>query len=78
MDIKIDKNQKQEMISKLQRYFDDELKQELGQFDADFLLDFFGRELGKFYYNQGLNDARTVLQAKLEDIDDALYEIEKV
>ena len=29
------------LIDKLQRYFIKELDQELGQFDADFLLDFF-------------------------------------
>ncbi|MGB0466629.1 MAG: DUF2164 domain-containing protein [Pontibacterium sp.] len=75
--IKFTKDEKDLIVQKIQRYFDDELDQELGQFDADFLLDFFTREIGPYYYNRGLNDARQVLTEKLEHIDDAIYEIEQ-
>lgn len=65
------------LVDKLKRYFGDELDHDLGQFEAEFLLDFISSEIGSYYYNRGLYDARSVLQGKLEQIDDAIYEIEK-
>ncbi|UGA57125.1 DUF2164 domain-containing protein [Vibrio sp. VB16] len=69
--------QKQEIIYALQRYVEDELDFELGQFDADFLLDFISKKIGPAFYNQGVRDAQNVLDHKLADINDELYQIEK-
>lgn len=69
--------EKANIVEKIQNYFISELYQEIGQFDAEFLLDFFSKEIGSSYYNKGLSDARIVVQSKIDDIDDALYEIEK-
>lgn len=71
------KQEKAILVQKIQRYFEDELEQELGQFDADFLLDFFTKEIGVYFYNRGLYDAQAVLDSKLEDIKDAIYQIEQ-
>ncbi|KMT64235.1 DUF2164 domain-containing protein [Catenovulum maritimum] len=76
-DIKFSPEEKQHLVDKLQTYFEDELQQELGQFDADFLLDFISEHMGNYYYNRGVQDAQLVLQEKVEAITDALYEIEK-
>jgi len=62
---------------KIQLYFHEELEQEIGQFDAGFLLDFFAEEIGPYFYNRGLHDAQSILQGRLEDIGEAIYEIEK-
>ena len=64
------------LIDKLQRYFSRELDQELEQFDADFLLDFFTKELGAIYYNRGLFDAQTLMSEKLELISEQIVELE--
>jgi uncharacterized protein (DUF2164 family) len=69
--------QKNVIIQKIQGYFQDELDQEMGQFDAEFLLDFFSKEVGAYYYNQGLHDAQAMIEKQLENIADAIYEIEK-
>ena len=45
--------------------------------DAEFLLDFFAEEVGAYFYNRGLYDARAVVEQQVEAIGDALYEIEK-
>ncbi|MDG3085423.1 DUF2164 domain-containing protein [Vibrio hannami] len=76
-DIKLDTIQKEAMISLLQDYFDQELNTELGQFDADFLIDFISKKMGSIYYNQGVKDAQAVIERKVIDIADELYEIEK-
>lgn len=75
--IEFSKEEKEIIVRKIQLYFNEELEQEIGQFDAEFLLDFFSEEVGAYYYNRGLYDAQAVLQGKMEDIADAIYEIEK-
>ena len=75
--IKFSKEEKEIITRKVQMYFNDELDQKIGQFDAEFLLDFFSEEIGSYYYNRGLLDAQAVLDIKLEDISEALYELEK-
>lgn len=75
--IKFSKEEKAAMVRKLQLYFSEELRQQIGQFDAEFLIDFISEELGAYYYNRGLQDAQTVLAAKLEDIQDALFQLEQ-
>ncbi len=76
--IEFSKEQREAMVQKLQSYFDHELEQELGQFDAEFLLDFFSKEIGAHYYNRGLHDARAIFESRVESIDDEIYAIEKV
>jgi uncharacterized protein (DUF2164 family) len=76
-EIKLDSRQTSEVVHKLKKYFDTELNQEIGQFDAEFLLDFFSKEVGCYFYNQGLQDAGTLFQEKAEDIMHNLYELEK-
>jgi uncharacterized protein (DUF2164 family) len=75
--IEFSKDEKALIVRKIKQYFTEELDQEIGQFDAEFLLDFFSEEIGAYYYNRGLYDAREVLESRLVNIDEALYEIEK-
>ncbi|TWX72549.1 DUF2164 domain-containing protein [Colwellia sp. C1TZA3] len=74
--IKFTHTEKLLLIEKLQRYFTNELEQDLGQFDADFLLDFFTEELGAVYYNRGLYDAQALMAEKLELISEQIVELE--
>lgn len=76
-EIEFSKAEKDTIVQKIQDYLNDELDVEIGQFDAEFLLDFFSKEVGAYYYNQGLQDARAVINSKLVDVDEAIYEIEK-
>ena len=56
-EIKLDKHQRSDALDKLIKYFNDEMQQDIGQFEAEFLLDFISKEVGNFFYNQGLQDA---------------------
>lgn len=76
-EIEFTKEEKDILVQKIKGYFVDELDQEIAQFDAEFLLDFFTREVGPYYYNAGLYDAKTLVEDKLETLTDAFYEIEK-
>jgi len=69
--------QRELMVQKLQSYFEQELDQDLEQFDAEFLLDFFSKDIGAHFYNRGLHDARAIFESRIESIDDEIYAIEK-
>lgn len=76
-EIEFTREEREAICRKIQRYFQEELDQEIGQFDAGFLLDFFAEEIGPYFYNRGLYDAQAILQSRLENIGEAIYEIEK-
>jgi uncharacterized protein (DUF2164 family) len=75
--IEFSKEEKAIIVRKLQLYFNDELKQELGRFDAEFLLDFIGDEVGAYFYNRGLQDAQAILAARMDDLNDAIFQLER-
>ncbi len=75
-EIEFTKEEKNVLVYKLKRYLDQELDYEIGQFEAEFLLDFFSKEIGVYHYNRGLKDAQDVFKSKVEDITDAIYELE--
>jgi uncharacterized protein (DUF2164 family) len=74
--IEFSKQERAAIVSRIQLYFNEALDREIGQFDADFLLDIFTEEIGPHFYNRGLYDARAVIEKRLESVDEALYEIE--
>lgn len=76
--IKLSNEETERIIQKIQSYFSEQLSQEIGQFDAQFLLEFFLEEIGPYFYNSGLRDAQAVLKSRLDNISDAIYELEKV
>lgn len=75
--IKFSKDETEILTHKIQLYFNDELDQDIGQFPAQFLLEFFTEEVGPYFYNRGLSDAQAVLEARVESITETLYELEK-
>ena len=75
--IKFSSEEKDLIVRKIKLYFSEELKQQIGSFDAEFLLDFFAQEIGAYFYNRGLYDAQALLAAKLEDIQDSIHQLEQ-
>lgn len=75
--IEFSTDQKAHMVDKIKAYFSDELQQDIGGFEAEFLIDFFARELGPYFYNRGLFDAQQVLNGKMEELAYTLQELEK-
>ena len=68
--------EKAAIVAKLQTWFEKELNQDIGQFDAEFLLDFFESEVGKYFYNRGLYDAQAILTGRMDNITEAIEELE--
>lgn len=71
------KEQKDQLVHKLKRYFESELDQELGGFDAEFLLDFIAEEMGGYFYNRALLDVQALFSERFEAFTDAVFELEQ-
>ena len=68
--------EKATLVEKIKHYFENELSSEIGQFDAEFLLEFFSKEIGGYHYNKGLRDAQDIFKERVESMTDAIYELE--
>ncbi|WP_117234147.1 DUF2164 domain-containing protein [Vibrio maerlii] len=75
--IEISRQEKTELAQKLQQYCEDELDIDVGQFDAEFIVDHLAQSLGKVIYNQALEDVQKVIDKKFMDINDEIYQLEK-
>ncbi|MCW8824852.1 MAG: DUF2164 domain-containing protein [Gammaproteobacteria bacterium] len=76
-DIKFSKDETDRIVQKIKAYFNDELSQEIGGFDAEFLIDFFSKEIGPHFYNQALSDALTLFSEKADELSYLVQELEK-
>ncbi|MCA0937612.1 DUF2164 domain-containing protein [Vibrio alginolyticus] len=75
--IKLERAQKDALATAIQDYMQDELSIEIGQFDSEFLIDFITEKLGAVYYNKGVEDAKSLIDRRMLEVSDELYEIEK-
>ncbi|HCE2474540.1 DUF2164 domain-containing protein [Vibrio parahaemolyticus] len=75
--IKLERAQKETLASAIQDYMQDELSIEIGQFDSEFLIDFITDKLGAVYYNKGVEDVKAVIERRMLEMSDELYEIEQ-
>ncbi|KRE90790.1 hypothetical protein ASG87_01250 [Frateuria sp. Soil773] len=76
-DIQFSSDEKEVIVRRIKLYFAEELNQEIGRFDAEFLLDFFAGEIGAYFYNRGLYDAQAILTARLDELGEAIYQLER-
>jgi uncharacterized protein (DUF2164 family) len=75
--IKFTKQQKDSMISEIQRYFYEERSEEIGNLAAENLLEFIKEQLGPYFYNEAIKDARHLMVEKLASVEDDLFALEK-
>ena len=64
---------RQDAISSLQRYFQEDLQEDLGALPAANLLNFILEEIGPAIYNKAVADAQTRVQARTAELDAELY-----
>jgi uncharacterized protein (DUF2164 family) len=75
--IEFPKEEKLALARRLQDYLQDEVDVEIGQLGAEFMLEFIAKEIGVHFYNRGLRDAQAVVTAKMEDVVEAIYLLER-
>lgn len=68
----LNKEVRQSCILSLQKYFQQNMEEPLGNLPANALLDYFLEELGPLLYNKGVADAQAQLQQRVSELD---YEV---
>lgn len=66
--IKLSKERREEMISKIKNYFLEEREEELGDLACGMILDFIIEELSSEFYNQGVYDSYKFMNDRIEDL----------
>lgn len=71
--IEISKQNRAAAIASIQRYFEENMTEPIGELPAGLLLNFFMEELGPVIYNHAIRDAQQRLQQRVSDLDGELY-----
>lgn len=76
MRVKLTGDRRERMLASIRKYFKDQFDEEVSEFRAEAMLDFFVRELGPPVYNQAIRDAYAFMQEKISDLEGEVYEPE--
>lgn len=76
MAIKLHDDAEKQLTGSIQRFFAQELDEDIGDLKAMLVLDFCLREIGPSIYNQAIADAQAFFQEKSLDLGAARYEPE--
>jgi uncharacterized protein (DUF2164 family) len=77
MNLKLPREQKQQLIERVQSYFYEERSEEIGDLSAELLLDYMIKEIGPVIYNQAIQDAIKTVGEKMVSLEDDLHSLEK-
>ena len=76
MTIKLEKETQNQAIASIQRYFDLNLEERIGNLQAAELLNFLIEEIGPSIYNQAVRDAQEQMQLRVQEMDIEVHEDE--
>lgn len=74
MKIQLPDTKKVEVLDSIQRFMSKEIDVDISEMQAEFVLDYFIKELGPFAYNKGIEDAQQFLLMKAEDLGGTCFE----
>ena len=76
MTIELSKEDRQQAISSIERYFRENLDEKVGNIAASGLLGFLLVEVGPSIYNKGVTDTQERLQQRVSEVDFEVHEEE--
>jgi len=76
MTIELPNATQQAAVASIQRYFQQNMDEPIGNITAGALLGFFLEEIGPLVYNKAVADVQQRLQARIQEIDLEVYEDE--
>lgn len=71
--IEFPKEIRKQAIASIQRYFEENLPEPIGDLPAGLLLNFFLEEIGPVIYNHAITDAQTRMQQRVADLTGELF-----
>lgn len=76
MSIELPREAREQAIRSIERYFDEELEQRIGNIAAGALLGYFLDEIAPLVYNQAVAEVQERLQARVAELDYEVHEDE--
>ena len=76
MTIELSKDARKAAVSSIERYFRENMEEQIGNMTADALLQFFIEEVGPSIYNKAVSDVQTRMQSRIMELDVEVYEEE--
>lgn len=76
MSIEISREATTAAITSIQRYFEENMDEEIGNLGAGALLGFFLKEIAPVVYNQAVADVQSRIQARIMELDIEVHEAE--
>jgi uncharacterized protein (DUF2164 family) len=76
MPIELSKEAKKEAITSIERYFQENMAEKIGNIAAGALLGYFLEELGPLVYNKAVADVQERLQMRVSELDVEIHEDE--
>ena len=73
MSIELPNATRQAVVASIQRYFQENMDEPIGNITAGALLGFFLEEIGPLVYNKAVADVQQRLQARIQEIDLEVY-----
>ncbi len=71
--MELSKQARTDAIQSIQKYFEEDVREPMGDLRAGLLLDFFLEEVGPAIYNKAIGDAQARMQQRVADLDGELY-----
>ncbi len=76
MTIELNREQRDQAIASIERWFREEREEKIGNIAAGALLGFFLEEIGPTLYNRGVADAQERMQGRVSELDIEVHEEE--
>jgi uncharacterized protein (DUF2164 family) len=76
MTIEISKEDREQAVLSIQRYFAENMEDKIGNIAADGLLGYFLAEIGPLVYNKAVADVQERLQSRVSEVDGEIHEDE--
>ena len=76
MTIELTKEARKEAIASIERYFQENMEERIGNIAAGGLLGFFLEEIGPLVYNQAVQEVQERLQARISELDIEIHKDE--
>ncbi|KIQ23233.1 hypothetical protein RT97_25690 [Variovorax paradoxus] len=76
MTIEISKEARQQAIASIERYFNENMEEKIGNIAAGALLGFFLEEVGPLVYNKAVAEVQERLQSRISEVDLEVHEDE--
>ncbi|WP_419883133.1 DUF2164 domain-containing protein [Peribacillus sp. B-H-3] len=68
---------KKAMIRSIQEYVHQEQGEEIGDLAAENHLQFILREIAPFIYNEGIKDAKRIIEDRMDSLEEELFSLER-